>query len=254
MSMVSAIKERRTRILLTLYLLQKDKPHLISNAKIKTIFSLPMDSPRSRGTIRQMLVDEVIAKHSEGLYQITEKGLAELSLYFPFVRFTTFDWDGLYRIITYEIPEKKRKLRDSLRREISGWGLGPWHRSFWLTPHPIISVLQKLVKNTDYQDFVQAFEGKPVVGDLKILIEKVWNISNIEKEYRQTFKQWHEFLSDPALSKEQKMKKIVNQYINILKIDPGLPKELVGPNWIGNEAWDIFQEMRKILLAQETTN
>ena len=247
--MVSSIKERRTRILLTLYLLEKDRPHSISEKNIKTIFSLPTESPRFRGTIRQMLADEVIVKHIESTYQITEKGIQELALYFPFVRFTTFNWDGLYRIITYEIPEKKRKLRDSLRREISGWGLGPWHRSFWLTPHPVTSALQKLVKNSDYQDFVQAFEGKPVVGDLKILMEKVWNISSIEKKYRHTFKLWHEFLSDLDLSKEQKMKKIVNQYIEILKIDPGLPRELVGPTWIGNEAWNIFQEMRKILIV-----
>lgn len=247
--MVASIKERRTRILLTLYLLDKDKPHFIYSSKIKNVFSLPTDSPRSRGTIRQMLVDVVIVKHEDSSYQITEKGLAELSLSFPYVRFTIFPWDGVYRIITYEIPEKQRKLRDSLRREISGWGLGPWHRSFWLTPHPITEALRNLVKNSAYSEFVQAFEGKPAVGDLKILIEKVWNISKIEKEYRRIFKQWHEYLSDQTLSKEEKMKKVVNQYIEILKIDPGLPQELVGPTWIGAEAGNIFQEMRRILLS-----
>lgn len=247
--MVASIKERRTRILLTLYLLDKDKPHLIYETKIKQIFSLPSDSPRSRGTVRQMLTDGVIVKFEDGAYQITEKGLVELSLSFPYVRFTLFPWDGLYRIITYEIPEKKRALRDSLRREISGWGLGPWHRSFWLTPHPITQALEELIKRNDYQPYIQAFEGKPVVGDLKILIEKVWGISEIEKRYRNMFKQWHEFLSDTTLEKAQKLKKIVNHYIEILKKDPGLPAELVGPNWIGMEAWSIFQEMRRILMT-----
>ena len=37
-----------------------------------------------------------------------------------------------WRIISYEIPEAKRELRDRLRREMQGWGLGPWHRSFGL--------------------------------------------------------------------------------------------------------------------------
>lgn len=247
--MVASIKERRTRILLTLYLLDKDKPHLVYDKKIKSVFSLPSDSPRSRGTVRQMLTDGVIVKFEDGAYQITEKGLTELSLYFPYVRFTLFPWDGLYRIITYEIPEKKRALRDSLRREISGWGLGPWHRSFWLTPHPITESLEALISRNDYGEYIQAFEGKPVVGDLKILIEKVWGISEIEKEYRAVFKQWHEFLSDQTLDKPEKMKKIVNKYIEILKKDPGLPQEMVSQNWIGSEAWSIFQEMRRILLA-----
>lgn len=247
--MVALVKERRTRILLTLYLLDKDKPHLIYDYKIQQVFSLPAGSPRSRGTVRQMLADGVIVKFEDGAYQITESGLSELSLSFPYVRFTLFPWDGLYRIITYEIPEKQRALRDSLRREISGWGLGPWHRSFWLTPHPVIPALEALIKRHDYQPYLQAFEGKPVVGDLKILLEKVWGVSEIEKLYRQMFKQWHEILSNTTLDKADKLQKIVNLYIELLKKDPGLPSELVGGNWIGTEAWNIFQEMRRILLA-----
>lgn len=248
--MVASIKERRTRILLTLYLLGKDKPHSIFTKSIQGIFSLPSDSPRSRGTLRQMLSDKVINKESEGTYQINDEGIAELALFFPFVRFPLFPWDGLYRIITYEIPENKRKLRDSFRREISGWGLGPWHRSFWLTPHPIISALTRLMNTGNYGPYVQAFEGKPVVGDLKILMEKVWNVSRLQEDYRKVFRSWHECLSEATLSKEDKMKKIVNLYIEILKKDPGLPPELVGTTWIGNEAWSIFQEMRKILIAE----
>lgn len=246
--MVASIKERRTRTLLTLYFLDKDKPHFIFAKNIQHIFSLPADSPRSRGTIRQMLHDQVIEKHTEGTYQITELGLKELALTFPAVRFSLWPWDGQYRIISYEIPEKKRALRDHFRREISGWGLGPWHRSFWLTPHPIIPDLQKLVANTPFQEFVQAFEGVPKVGDSKILIEKVWNISALESRYRQIFKDWHEQLSDATQSKEDKMKHIVDRYIEILKADPGLPSQMVGERWIGKEAWDIFQEMRKILI------
>jgi len=246
--MVASIKERRTRILLTLFLLDKDKPHLLSSKNLQQIFSLPLESPRSRGTIRLMLTDGVIVKHSEGLYQITETGIKELALFFPLVRFTVFEWDSLYRIISYEIPEKKRQLRDSLRREISGWGLGPWHRSFWLTPHPITADLERLIKNTPWQEYVQAFEGRPVVGEVKVLLEKVWGIAGLEQSYRGVFKKWHEGLSDSTLSKEAKMKLIVDHYIELLKVDPGLPRELVGENWIGYEAWDIFQEMRKILI------
>lgn len=237
--------------MLTLYLLDKDKSHLIYSEKIKKVFALPADSPRSRGTVRQMLTDGVIVKFEDGTYQITEKGLRELALSFPLVRFSLFPWDGQYRIITYEIPEKKRALRDSLRREISGWGLGPWHRSFWLTPHPIIEALKELVsRNSDYQQYIQAFEGKPVVGDLKVLMQKVWNIDEVEKSYRAVFKQWHECLSDQGLSQEEKFRKIVNQYIELLKKDPGLPKELVGETWIGIEAWGIFKEMRRIFRVE----
>jgi len=242
------IKERRTRILLTLFLLDKTRPHNIFEDTIKKVFSLPSDSPRTRGTLRQMLADEVIKKE-EKLYRITNVGLSELALSFPFVRFMEMQWDGLYRILSYEVPENKRKLRDSLRREISGWGFGPWHRSFWVTPHPIVGDLKALIVNTPIEPFVQMFEGKTVVGDAKILLEKVWNTPKIEEGYKALFRQWHEVLSREGLSSSEKLSKIFSLYTDMLKIDPGLPAALVGEKWIGREAYDIFVEMRGILLA-----
>ncbi len=247
--MVASVKERRTRILITLFLLGKDKAHPLFDPKIKQSFSIPSDSPRSRGTIRQMLLDKVIEKEEEGVYRITEEGIKELSLSFPFVRFSVFGWDGKFRIISYEIPEKKRKLRDSLRREISGWGLGPWHRSFWVTPHPIVNDLELLVKDTNWEPFIQAFEGSHLVGEEKVLVDKVWAVSKLEDVYKGIFKKWHETLSNDGWSKERKMKEVVDSYLDVLKADPGLPKELLqGGKWIGHEAWEIFQEMRNILI------
>jgi phenylacetic acid degradation operon negative regulatory protein len=246
--MQAAIKERRKRILLTIFLLGRDRGHNIFGSQIKHIFSLPADSPRSRGTIRQMLADKAIVKEDTGVFRITDDGISELSLSFPFVRFLVFPWDQKMRIVSYEIPERKRALRDSLRREVSGWGLGPWHRSFWLTPHPITEELRRITNDAQGAEYIQAFEGISVLGDPKILLEKVWNIAQLEEQYKRIFKKWHEILSNDTSSKEDKMKQVVELYVDILKIDPGLPKELIGKSWIGFEAFDIFDEMRKILL------
>jgi phenylacetic acid degradation operon negative regulatory protein len=196
-----------------------------------------------------MLSDAIIEKEATGVYHITEAGVAELALSFPFVRFLVFPWDGKFRILSYEIPEKQRKYRDSLRREVSGWGLGPWHRSFWVTPHPIIGNLKKLTQGTSLELYVQAFEGAQVVGEVKTLLEKVWNLPALEAQYRKAFKNWHEYLSNESFTKEQKMRSVVDSYLEVLKTDPGLPPELVGKTWIGAEAWDIFQEMRNILVT-----
>lgn len=246
--MQATIKERRKRVLLTLFLLGKDSSHDVFSNSVKYIFSLPADSPRSRGTIRQMLSDKVISKTDTGVFQITDLGIEELALFFPFVRFLVFPWDSKMRIVSYEIPERKRSLRDSLRREVSGWGLGPWHRSFWLTPHPIIPELKRITNESSGAEYIQAFEGSPVFGDPKVLLEKVWSIQSLEDHYKKTFKHWHEILSNDSSSKEQKMKQVVDLYLDILKVDPGLPKELIGASWIGFEAFEIFNEMRKILV------
>lgn len=184
---------------------------------------------------------------SENYYRLTKKGFQSLCLEFPFFRFLKEEWDGLWRVISYEIPEKKREIRDRLRREMRGWGLGPWHRSFWLTPHPIIIDLKNLIYGKEEQKYFQAFESTHVLGDLNVLVEKVWKKSELEKKYRELFKKWHESLSTQK-NNEEKLTEIIASYIEILRLDPGLPEGLIGKKWIGLESYNIFKEIKEILL------
>ena len=253
------IKERRTKILLALYLLSNVDFSLINlDERIQKIFNLSLNQ-KTRGTISGLLKEGLIEKSANlresainpresGFYCLTEKGFAELCLEFPFFRFLKEKWDGRWRVISYEIPEKKREIRDRLRREMQGWGLGPWHRSFWLTPHPIISTLKALTSQKEEEKFIQAFESDHVYGDRNILIEKVWGKTALDKSYRELFKKWHEILSSGD-EKVDKFKKVIGEYVNLLRQDPGLPKELIGDSWIGFEGWNIFKEIKSILLS-----
>jgi phenylacetic acid degradation operon negative regulatory protein len=247
------IKERRTKILTAIFLLSDltFNPATFSE-KIQKVFDISLNQ-KTRGTLSSLVRDKLIVKTETSDSQIsgfslTNKGFKELTLTFPFFRFLKEDWDGKWRILSYEIPEKKREIRDKLRRQVAGWGLGPWHRSFWLTPHPIIEDLKELVSGREEENYVQAFESNYVLGDKKNLIEKVWGIEALEKKYRELFKNWHVILSKEE-PKEEKLKKVVNEYVSIIKNDPGLPAGIIGDNWIGFEAFNIFKEIRGILLS-----
>lgn len=249
------IKERRTKILLSLLLASNtSSPAVQFDQSIQQIFDLSLN-PKMKATLQKMAQEELIEKvHVENntnskilAYKLTDKGYNELAIHFPFCRFLKEEWDGKLRILSYEIPESKRDLRDKLRREVSGWGLGPWHRSFWITPHPIIDNLRALVSKKEEEKYIQAFESDHVFGNEDILIEKVWNKSVLESKYRDLFKNWHTILSKDE-DKIEKLRQVVNEYVKILRDDPGLPKKLVGENWIGFEASNIFNEIKSILL------
>ncbi len=259
------IKERRTKILLSLFLLT-DTNFTPSNLdeRVQKVFDLNLNQ-KTRGTLSGIMKEGLIEKKSNQLnqsesvksvadstgsteYRLTEKGFSELCLVFPFFRFLKETWDGKWRIISYEIPEKKRELRDRLRREMQGWGLGPWHRSFWITPHPVLTILKSLTSQKEEEQYIQAFDADHTFGDKEVLIEKVWGKSALDKKYRELFKKWHDVLSGKE-EKPEKLQKVVNDYVTILKDDPGLPKELLGEQWIGFEGWNIFKEIRSILLS-----
>lgn len=242
------IKERRTKILSGLILLSDVKLGQVNfDDRFRKVFDLSFNE-KTRGTISAIIREGLIEKPSDNIYQLTQKGFYALCLKFPFFRFLRDSWDQNWRVLSYEIPEKKREMRDRLRREISGWGLGPWHRSFWLTPHPIIENLRELVYQKEEEQYIQAFESKHLVGNRDILIEKVWQKTLLDKKYREIFKVWHEILSKDG-DKLEKFRNVVTEYVEILKLDPGLPPELLGKNWIGFEAFNIFKEIRSILLS-----
>lgn len=44
-------------------------------------------------------------------------------------------WDGRWRLIIFDIKEFKRKIRDSLRTELSNFGLVRLQNSVWVFPH-----------------------------------------------------------------------------------------------------------------------
>ncbi len=249
------VKERRTKILLLLFLLRDVSfDYIVLKPEYLELFDLVLNQ-KTKGSLASMLKENLIEKRgadaaSEDItsYRITDKGFYRLCLDFPSFRYLKDEWDGVWRIISYEIPEKKRHLRDRLRREMEGWGLGPWHRSFWMTPHPVISTLRDLIYGKEEAEYVQAFESTHMFGDMDVMVEKVWGKNAIEKNYRELFKEWHGTLSK-ELTKEEKMKEILYGYIRILRTDPGLPPSLVGKKWISFEAFNIFKEIRGILLA-----
>lgn len=279
------IKETRTKILLLLFLIPNNENDFISfSSQLQKIFDFSL-SQKTKKIINNLIKDGLIeeAKNQEEKkfteneinkieinpnssfsshslnqtpdqnqsfnqsYRLTKKGFQALCLEFPFFRFLKEEWDGLWRVISYEIPEKKREIRDRLRREMRGWGLGPWHRSFWLTPHPIIIDLRNLILGKEEEKYFQAFESTHVFGDLNILVEKVWKKSELEKKYRDLFKKWHEVLSAQKPN-EEKLIDVISSYVELLRLDPGLPEGLIGKKWIGLEAYHIFKEIKEILL------
>jgi len=217
--------------------------------RVQKIFDFSLNQ-KTKSTLTTLVKDgfitETDAKNDE--YLLSEQGFDDLSFEFPLFRFLKRKWDRKWRIISYEIPESKREIRDRLRREMQGWGLGPWHRSFWLTPHPVIDALKTLVTGKTEEQYIQAFESDHSFGNRDVLIEKVWGKSALDKKYRELFKKWHEILSKDG-DKVEKFRSVINEYITLLRLDPGLPVELMGESWIGYEAMNIFKEIRSILLS-----
>lgn len=81
-------------------------------------------------------------------------------------------WDGKWRIITFDIPEKRKKVREALRFRLKQLGLKEFQKSVFICPYPC----------EDEVDFIIEFhQARPFVR--KILADSVDN----ELHYKQKF-------------------------------------------------------------------
>lgn len=66
-------------------------------------------------------------------------------------------WDGKWRILIFDIPEKQRHLRDMLRDRLVRLGFANIQKSVWLTPYPCDDVVRMLRVDLRYTGDIQAF-------------------------------------------------------------------------------------------------
>lgn len=43
-------------------------------------------------------------------------------------------WDGVWRVVVFDIPEESKKIRNLLRRNLRVLGFVPWQKSVWISP------------------------------------------------------------------------------------------------------------------------
>ncbi|KKR31593.1 MAG: PaaX domain protein [Candidatus Gottesmanbacteria bacterium GW2011_GWA2_41_12] len=182
-------------------------------------------------------IEKVISK-GEVNYRLTVAGQEKLIYHLPFFRYQNSSWDHLWRIIIYDIPEKRRAFRSGLRRKIVSLGFGQWQKSVWVTPHPVASALRSYLETSDCLEFVQLYEARSLIGDEKELSRNIWHLGDLEVEY-------HKFITSLEKNNTKKEKRLIlRKYYELLLADPGLPKELLPKNWIG---FQVKKHISKLL-------
>lgn len=81
-------------------------------------------------------------------------------------------WDGLWRIVIFDVPEKKRVFRDILRDHLKTIGFKELQHSVFIFPYPCEKEMQSLVNLYDASLYVKIITAKTI---------------NNEKEMRQLF-------------------------------------------------------------------
>jgi len=74
-------------------------------------------------------------------------------------------WDGIWRIVTFDIPEDIRPARDALRAKLKELGFYQLHKSVFVFPYPCLSEIQFIEEIFKIGPYVNFIEAKTIEGD-----------------------------------------------------------------------------------------
>lgn len=69
-------------------------------------------------------------------------------------------WDGIYRIVLFDVPESNRTVRDLFRRRLKDWGFKNWQRSVWVSKRNAAQKLRQLIAELGVEKWVAVIESQ----------------------------------------------------------------------------------------------
>lgn len=120
----------------------------------KTSLSQALKRLRERGLI-DFVDDQKLA------YRLTDNG--KQAAVWESVKNDNKKWDGKWRIVIFDVPEKRRTERDLLRENLKKWGFIAWQQSVWVTKKDCLKPLSNFIKSVGISDWVIVLESDKVV-------------------------------------------------------------------------------------------
>lgn len=125
--------------------------------------------------IRRFAKQELIriSKHRQYIaFELTDKGRQRLDVYmlddlmFPALPQA---WDGLWRIVLFDVPEERKHLRTIFRRKLQNLGFRLLQRSSWIYPFPCEKELSQLAKHLQLTSDVIVIAAQSLSCEAKFL-------------------------------------------------------------------------------------
>ena len=168
-------------------------------------------------------------------------------------------WDGNWNIVTYSIPERKRKSRDRLRLELGWLGYGALGEATWISPYDLTREVKSLIKRLKIEEHVHIFSAQHQDStDPRQIVSRCWDLGKIHQKYADFLADYRPKLAEhlERLEAGETIKpsecfvarfNLIHEYRKLPFVDPDLPLELLPENWLRPQAAALFDEYHGLL-------
>ena len=173
--------------------------------------------------------------------QITQAGKEKLKRLLPHYNNKRI-WDKRLYLVSYDIPNSKKAVRDNLRQILKTLGCGLLQESVWLTPYNPKEVLKNFVAENNLSGLVLlsdlGLDGNIGEEDNRGLVGRVYRLEELNQRYGEFLDQWKNKPPQPES---------LPQFFSILKDDPQLPFALLPNDWLGEKAWELISPLNNFV-------
>jgi phenylacetic acid degradation operon negative regulatory protein len=151
-------------------------------------------------------------------------------------------WDGRWLVLLVTVPETRRQLRHKLRTRLTWAGFGSPLPGVWVSPHPAREaeakqVTEQLGLAAETFSFTGPFAG---IGAQRSLVEQAWHLDDLAARYQAFLARFEDLRPEPGDGTLLAQIRLVDEWRRFPLADPGLPRELLPPDWIGARAAAVF--------------
>jgi phenylacetic acid degradation operon negative regulatory protein len=221
-------------------------------ALIRLMESLGVDEPAVRSSIsrlkrRGLLLAERLDGAagyalSEGAQEILAEGDRRI-----FHRRVASLGDG-WVLAVFSVPETERSRRHTLRSRLSWLGFGNVAPGVWIGPAHLAEETRDVLARLGLSRYVDLFTARAVDADnLAGDVARWWNLDRIRLAYVGYVQQWQSTAAAWQRRRRVDAERAFVDYVQSLTawrrlpyLDPGLPAELLPPDWPAADAAEVF--------------
>ncbi|MGY5010643.1 PaaX family transcriptional regulator [Streptomyces sp. 900105755] len=161
--------------------------------------------------------------------------------------------DG-WLVVVFSVPESERDKRHALRTALTRLGFGTAAPGVWVAPGILADETRRTLQRLALTPYVDIFTGDHFAfGDLSAKVREWWDLDELTALYADFLERYRP-VRERAAAGAVPVREAFGIYLPMLTEwrrlpyrDPGLPLSLLPPDWMGETAGALFEELDQTL-------
>jgi phenylacetic acid degradation operon negative regulatory protein len=155
------------------------------------------------------------------------------------------DWDGVWTMVAFTVPEDQRRLRPMLRGRLQSLGFAPLYDGLWVSPHAPDHELDFALQIAPSQSCT-VIRATELPTSARLSVASAWNLDELGESYEEfirTFRPVQRRLGSGRIGPTEALvarTRASYRWFVFAVTDPDLPASLLPSGWPRAAAHDLF--------------